>query len=182
MSMMILNMQTFLTPTTTDHDDSDSVSDAHVEPHSTDNSNHTSTDTHISDTPATTTNDNPALPDPDESLPPEEQASPTTPDDNLRELYDHQQMCDDEDYEFHSIVDHQFDKGVLVLSVEYTAELIDDFVLKVPFGVLKKDVPVELAKYIRNHVIESKRQGRYNLWAKSMLKSHTRYVRRLYRV
>jgi Reverse transcriptase (RNA-dependent DNA polymerase) len=51
----------------------------------------------------------------------------------------------------------------------------------VPFPVLKRDVPVELARFIRDKVVEDKRGGYYNSWAKSTLKAHARGVRRLYR-
>ena len=53
--------------------------------------------------------------------------------------------------------------------------------LEVPYTILKKDVPLELAKYIRQSVVEMKRGGRYNTWAKNVIKNHQRVIRRLYR-
>ena len=53
--------------------------------------------------------------------------------------------------------------------------------LEVPFSILKKDVPLELAKYIRQHVVEMRRGGRYNTWAKKVITNHHHVVRRLYR-
>ena len=53
--------------------------------------------------------------------------------------------------------------------------------MDVPFAILKNDVPLELAKYIRDHILDAKRNGRYNTWAKQTLKSHNRCIRRLYR-
>jgi hypothetical protein len=58
---------------------------------------------------------------------------------------------------------------------------IGEHVLNIPFPVLKQDVPVELARFIRDKVIEDKRNGFYNTWAKNTLKTHGRGVRRLYR-
>ena len=53
--------------------------------------------------------------------------------------------------------------------------------MEIAFLILKKDVSLELAKYITNNVIEDRRGGRYNSWAKMMIKKHNRTVRRLYR-
>ena len=55
--------------------------------------------------------------------------------------------------------------------------------MDISFCTLKKNVPVELAWYIRNYAVEAdKRNGRYNKWALSVLKTHTRAIRRVYRV
>ena len=48
--------------------------------------------------------------------------------------------------------------------------------------VLKKNEPVILAGYIKEHVVEDKRQGHYNTWAKKTLKYHTKTIRRLHRL
>jgi hypothetical protein len=53
--------------------------------------------------------------------------------------------------------------------------------MEIVFSILNKDVSLELAKYITNNVIEARRGGRYNSWAKMMIKKHNRTVRRLYR-
>ena len=55
-------------------------------------------------------------------------------------------------------------------------------IMCVPFGILKKDVPLELAKYIREKVIESSRRGYYSTWAKKIITNHSRCIRRLHRL
>ena len=46
----------------------------------------------------------------------------------------------------------------------------------IPFPILKHDVPVELARFIRDKVVEDKRGGYHNEWAKNTLKAHSRGV------
>ena len=53
--------------------------------------------------------------------------------------------------------------------------------MDVPFLVLKKDVPLELSKYIREYVTDGRRNGCYNTWAKNAIKQHQRTAKRLYR-
>ena len=52
----------------------------------------------------------------------------------------------------------------------------------IPFSVLKKDVPLELARYIKEHVVEQHHGGVYNTWSKRTIKKYSRVVRRLYQV
>ena len=52
---------------------------------------------------------------------------------------------------------------------------------EIPFNVIKKDRPIETAKFIRDNVVESKRGGRYNQWAKKVIKQSERTIRRLSR-
>ena len=111
----------------------------------------------------------------DETLPPEEQGESP-----ISELHDQFEVENDEDYEFDRIVDHEFKNGILMLKVRYQGE--KDNVLDIPFSVLKKDVPLELAKYVRDHVVESRRKGRYNTWALDFIRNHSRAIRRLYRI
>ena len=59
---------------------------------------------------------------------------------------------------------------------------MDKAIVDIPFGVLKKDEPAIVARYIKEHVVEGKRQGHYNTWAKKTLKYHTRTIRRLRRL
>ena len=47
---------------------------------------------------------------------------------------------------------------------------------------MKKEELVIVARYIKEHVVEDKRQGHYNAWAKRTLKYHTRTLRRLHRL
>ena len=46
---------------------------------------------------------------------------------------------------------------------------------------MKKDVPIELAGYVKNHSVESfRRKGVYNAWSANFLKGPTRAVKHLY--
>jgi len=119
--------------------------------------------------------------EPKENLPPGEADNdpPMTPDE-LETLYDQFQMEDDINYKFDRILDYEFKEGVLILKAKYLDDDIGEHNLAVPFPILKRDVPVELARFIRDKVIEDKRGGYYNTWAKNTLKAHSRGVRRLY--
>ncbi|MGH7954334.1 MAG: hypothetical protein ACREOZ_00060, partial [Gloeomargaritales cyanobacterium] len=74
-------------------------------------------------------------------------------------------QTNDQQFEFERIVDHEFNDGVLHLRVQYRGEE-KDLYNDVPFDELKKDVPFELAKYIKEKVIEPTRDGRYIRWSK----------------
>ena len=84
---------------------------------------------------------------------------------------------EEEDYEFSRIKDHKWTDGSLVLDVELTSGKVID----IPFHLMKKDRPLELARYIRNYVIEEKRGGMYEMWAKKIIKQANRTIRRLKR-
>ena len=99
----------------------------------------------------------------------------------LEKLYDQFQIEDDESYDFQRIVDHYFDKEVLMLKVNYITNDEQTTTLTVPFGVLKKDVPLELSRYIKKHVMDKRRGGFYNTWSSNTLRGHNRSIRRLYR-
>jgi len=121
--------------------------------------------------------------DPSEALPPGEadDDAPLTPEE-MERLYDQFEMEDDAHYKFDRILDYEFKDGVLILKARYYDDDIGEHDLAVPFPILKRDVPLELARFIRDKVVEDKRGGHYNLWAKSTLKAHARGVRRLYRI
>ena len=70
-------------------------------------------------------------------------------------------MEDDVNYKFDRILDFEFKEGVLILKVKYFDDDIGEHDLSVPFPVLKRDVPVELARFIRDKVIEDRRGGYY---------------------
>jgi hypothetical protein len=123
-----------------------------------------------------TANDKTNLDDDDDSVASLDSDDP----DGVREMCDQLQMEDDERHEFNKIVDHRFDNGTLILNVEYQGE-IELSIMEIPFSTLKKDVPLELARYVRNKVIDRKRNGFYQQWANKTLKTHTRCIRRLYR-
>lgn len=75
-------------------------------------------------------------------------------------------------------MDHKFDDGVLKLRVkDFGAD--NSHYSDIRFNILKQDVPFELAKYIREHVMETTRYGTYGSWAKQFLQNHTRALRRL---
>jgi hypothetical protein len=101
--------------------------------------------------------------------------------DEMERIYDQIQIENDIDYHFDRILDHVFKDGTLELRVQYRGGL-ETHILDVPFTILKKDVPLELARYIRAKVIDAIRHGFYNTWAKQTLKNHNRCVRRLYHV
>jgi hypothetical protein len=88
---------------------------------------------------------------------------------------------DDVNCKFDRILDYVFQDGVLVLKAQYYDDDIGEHDLAVPFPILKQDVPLELACFIWDKVIEDRRGGHYNMWAKSTLKAHARGVRRLSR-
>jgi hypothetical protein len=122
------------------------------------------------------------IPESDET--PDEDNSNELPDDeDAQHLYDQFEGEDAEDktYQFDKIVDHHFSNGKLILKTRYRL-LDDEDILEVPFGILKKDVPLELAKYIKNYVIEEKRgKGFFMEWSTRMLKTHSRCIKRLHR-
>ena len=100
---------------------------------------------------------------------------------DVEHLYDQFEIEDDENYLFERIVDHYFDKGVLHLKVKYI-DNDQSHIVCVPFGILKNDVPLELARYIKEKVIESSRRGFYSQWAKKVVTSYSRIVKRMHRV
>ena len=97
-------------------------------------------------------------------------------DDDERNL--HRQLLDtikntEEDYKFEKISSHRWDNGLLY----FTVELTSGKTFEVSFPQLKKDRPLEVAKYIRKEVVEEKRGGPHELWAKNILKNATRTIR-----
>ena len=64
--------------------------------------------------------------------------------------------ADEEDYEFRQINSHRWDSGILMLIIE----LESGQTFESPFAIIKKDRPIELATYIKNNVIERKRNGK----------------------
>jgi len=67
-----------------------------------------------------------------------------------------------------------------MLTVKYTGDTEEE-TLQVSFLVLKKDLPLELARYIRDKVVEDSRRGHYNTWAKKVIKNHGRTIQRIQR-
>jgi hypothetical protein len=79
------------------------------------------------------------------------------------------------------IIDHKWDNGTLLFTVRYYDSAEDETTLEQPFSVLRRDVPVECARYIRLYVTDSdRRKGYHTEWATKTIKMHTRAVKRLY--
>ena len=105
----------------------------------------------------------------------------TPPDPNLiNELYDQFKLEECDDYHFLRIAKHYFKEGALTLKAVYFDKNEVESTVEVPFPNSNKDIPIELARYIREKVIKSRGGGYYNQWAKSMLKICNRAVRQLY--
>lgn len=81
----------------------------------------------------------------------------------------------EEDFEFNSILSHSWVDGILVFNVELTSGKT----LDIPFPLLKKDRPIETARYINIHVLEESRHGIHTTWAKNILKQANRSIRRM---
>ena len=60
-----------------------------------------------------------------------------------------------ENYEFDRITSYKWDNDLLILKIYLT--LGQSY--EVPFFLIKKDRPIELTKYIKNHVVDIKRGG-----------------------
>ena len=61
--------------------------------------------------------------------------------------------------------------------------LVEDNIMVVRFEDLNKYLPVELARYIKNHMVEASMiKGPFNNWVFNVLKGHTIVIRFLYRV
>ena len=119
------------------------------------------------------------LNDPQESLPPDIKDTPpklTV----LEEIYDQFEIEDLDDYQCEKISDHYFKNGTLILKASYFVNNNVLDTIKFLFSILKKDVPIELAQYIREKVIENRRGGIYNTCAKGVLNNHNRCIRRLF--
>ena len=95
----------------------------------------------------------------------------------LHEQLDSIASAAEEDYEFHNIISHKWEDGMLA----FTVELTSGKTFEIPFSMIKKDRPMETARYIRNHVVEAKRNGYYGTWAKNILTQANRNIRRMQR-
>jgi hypothetical protein len=71
---------------------------------------------------------------------------------DLTGLYNQFQNEDEPGDEFDKIVDHSFEDGVLTFMARYQGMTEGEHIVAVPFNILKRDVPLECAKYIRNYV------------------------------
>jgi len=112
---------------------------------------------------------------------PKETGEQIDPNTDYTTIYDQFEVEDDEEnYKFDKIVDHFFQDGVLILKVRYQG-IADNNVMDVPFPILRKDVPLELARYVRLYVIDERRKGFYNDWAAKVIKDHTCCIRRLHK-
>eukprot|EP00957_Ditylum_brightwellii_P023068 1739891-Ditylum_brightwellii.AAC.1 len=91
----------------------------------------------------------------DEALPIEDRGKKM-----LEEIYNEMEEKDGS-YELECILDHEIRKGVMIFKVAYYNEKKDKRnMMEVPFNVLKKDILMDLARYIKQHVVEeSQRKG-----------------------
>ena len=79
----------------------------------------------------------------------------------------------DDGMDFNKFCDHQWDNGTLIFKIQ----LNSGQQFEALFTLIKKDRPIELAKYIQHEVIEPKRGGYYEQWAKNTLKRTERTIR-----
>ena len=93
----------------------------------------------------------------------------------LHEQLNNIAIAEEEDFEFHHIHSYKWEGGVLM----FTIELSSGKCLEIPFNLIKKDRPMETARYIRNNVVEKTRSGYYGTWAKNILKQADRNIRRI---
>jgi hypothetical protein len=116
----------------------------------------------------------------DETLPAEMKGDPN---EVLEDLFNDMEMQDD-DYQLDVIVDHSFRDGMLILKARYYSNSTETKdVWETPFNIIKKDAPIEVAKYISNNVVEtSRRNGYYGNWARNTLKHASRSIKRLHRL
>ena len=91
---------------------------------------------------------------------------------------------EEDDCWFYEIVDRYFNNVVILLKGGYVGDTLGkDNIIEVPFIILKKDLPIELVRYVNNCVVEASRQKvLYNSWSTKVLKGQTRAVKNLYRM
>ena len=94
-------------------------------------------------------------------------------------INDQHEIEDNEAYDFDKIVGYYFYDGILMFKVKYTGTSSDK-TWTIPFNILKRDVPLEVAKYIRDHVAEIKRRGILGTWANNLIQAHTRHLQCLH--
>ena len=82
----------------------------------------------------------------------------------------------DDGMDFDKFSGYHWDDGNLILKI--TLQSGKQF--EASFTLIKKDRPIELAKYIRKEVVETKRGGYYEKWAKGILKHSDRTIRRMH--
>jgi hypothetical protein len=124
--------------------------------------------------------------EPVEPIDPDEEAQMDELDpEEIQALYDQFDGEDNEDDEperlrFHKILDHSWREGILVLTVRYYDHAEEERVIAQPFSVMKRDVPVECARYNRHYVMDKSRRGYHMEWAAKTIKTHSRAIKRLY--
>ena len=72
---------------------------------------------------------------------------------------------DEEDYKFEKNNNHKWEDGILIFEVE----LRSGKTYEAPFALIKKDRPLEVAKYIRREVFEKTRGVKYEEWTKGVI-------------
>eukprot|EP00957_Ditylum_brightwellii_P192591 14663099-Ditylum_brightwellii.AAC.1 len=117
--------------------------------------------------------------DSDEAPPLKEKEKSST-----EEIYNKIEEKGEGKYLYETIVDHWFENGILKLKVKYCNKINGkDNVVEVSFGIMTKDEPVSLAKYIKRYVVEASRwSGTFNVWTTKVLKENARAIRWLYHI
>ena len=64
----------------------------------------------------------------------------------------------DDSFELYKIVDHRFHCNTLLLKAIFTTKTDNELTLEVPMRIMKKEHPVDTARYIRMYVTEDKRK------------------------
>lgn len=77
--------------------------------------------------------------------------------------------------QYMSIEGHIFRGGNFILNIRYRM-VYGDQMMKIPFEIFKEDRPQEVAKYIRDNVMESRRDGRYSWWFREVLRISIRLI------
>ena len=83
--------------------------------------------------------------------------------------------AEEEDYELRQVKSHKSDSEILLLEIEIDSGKT----FEVPFAMIKKDRPIETARYISREVVEKTRGGKYETWAKKILRRTQRVIRRM---
>eukprot|EP00957_Ditylum_brightwellii_P024918 1884189-Ditylum_brightwellii.AAC.1 len=74
-------------------------------------------------------------------------------------IYDEMEGTHD-DFVFEKIINHRFEKGMLVFKARYHSEILgEENILDVPFNILKKDNPIAVARYIKEYVVEASQRN-----------------------
>jgi len=83
-----------------------------------------------------------------------------------------------DDFVFQNILGHEIKNGILYFKAQYN-NACGIQTWTVPFKWLKKDVPLDVSHYIKNHVVEAKRRGAYSGWANKIIQTNSSQINRV---